>query len=77
MLNQNFFDRPQLKFRNYVPRDPELKKGVIKIEEDIVKDVKAQFAKYGAIQEDEVSGARIPSHPLVCIHFTFHPDIIT
>jgi coiled-coil domain-containing protein 12 len=44
---------PKLKFRNYVPRDPELKKGVIKIEEDIVKDVKAQFAKFGAVQEDE------------------------
>eukprot|EP00029_Vermamoeba_vermiformis_P001711 TRINITY_DN11927_c0_g1_i1.p1 TRINITY_DN11927_c0_g1~~TRINITY_DN11927_c0_g1_i1.p1 ORF type:complete len:123 (-),score=21.36 TRINITY_DN11927_c0_g1_i1:45-413(-) len=44
---------PLLKFRNYVPRDPELKKGVLKIEEDIVKDVKAQLAKYGAVQEDE------------------------
>jgi hypothetical protein len=54
LLTQNFFDRPKLKFRNYVPRDPELKKGVIKIEEDIVKDVKAQFAKFGAVQEDEV-----------------------
>jgi len=63
----------ELKFRNYVPRDPELKKGVIKIEEDIVKDVKTQFAKFGAVQEDEVSRNILPMVNQ-CLIFFNDPD---